>query len=118
MKLSIRKNRLKVELGALEKILAAKTSFEVPLEHIQDVTTEAPQTSLRDIRAPGTHIPGVIRAGTYHTTKGREFWYVTRSKNYLIIELRDEPYKRIILGLNNSECWKERIIDATKQSKD
>jgi len=44
----------------------------------------------------GTYLPEVIKAGTYYTPRGKEFWYVTK-KGCLVLELRDEPYKRIIL---------------------
>ena len=31
---------------------------------------------------PVTFIPGVIKAGTYLTNRGKEFWYVTRKNRF------------------------------------
>jgi hypothetical protein len=58
---------------------------------------------------PEFFLPGVIKTGTYYTDQGKEFWYVTQDRNYLILELKDEPYKRIILTLNNNESWQQTL---------
>lgn len=58
---------------------------------------------------PGTYFPGLIKAGTYYTRNGKEFWYVIRGKNYLTIELENESYKRIVLGLDENQEWVGKI---------
>ena len=102
---------MRIDLSDLEKVLAIKRDFEIPLEHIVEVRTEVPETSWREIRAPGTYLLGVIKAGTYYTPRGKEFWYVTK-KGCLVLELRDEPYKRIILSVDRYKQWAERIKKA------
>ena len=114
MKLTIYNGKLKIDLRDREKVLAIKRDFEIPLEHIVEVKTEAPTTSWREIRAPGTYLPGVIKAGTYYTPRGKEFWYVTK-KGCLVLELRDEPYKRIILSVDRYKQWAERIKKAVSK---
>ncbi|MGB7059068.1 MAG: hypothetical protein WBD58_15290 [Geitlerinemataceae cyanobacterium] len=80
-----------------------------PLEHIQRVTTEEPSSSWREIRAPGTFIPRVIKAGTYYTSLGKEFWYVTRDRDYLAISLKNESFDKIVLTVDRNTSWLERI---------
>jgi len=110
MRLSIENSRLRVELSILEKILSFRGSFEVPLEDVEMVTSGKPKGTWAEIRVPGTFIPWVIKAGTYFTRNGKEFWYVTRShRNFLTIHLKRGFYKRIILGLDASEYWVRRI---------
>ncbi len=58
--------------------MVIKRDFEISLEHIVEVRTEAPETSWREIRAPRTYLPGVMKAGTYYTPRGKEFWYATK----------------------------------------
>ncbi|MEM7725469.1 MAG: PH domain-containing protein [Cyanobacteria bacterium P01_A01_bin.45] len=111
MKLSIANENLKIEFSFLEQLLAARLHkfWEIPFSHIEQVTTNKPQTHWRDLRSPGSSIPGLIRAGTYYTNRGKEFWYVTKKQNYLVIELKDEPYKRIILTIDENSGWKQQL---------
>ncbi len=116
MNLSLVGNILRIELEWYEQLLAFNwdKTLEISLEHIEQVSTQEPSSSWAEIRAPGTALPGVIKAGTYYSSRGREFWYVTQDKNYLVLELRDESFKKIILTLEHNQSWAERIV----QSKD
>lgn len=112
MKISIVKNELRISFSLTKKILSVKGSFKIPLKHIVCVTTLKPKPTWKEIKAPGTFIPGLIKAGTYYTDKGREFWFVTKGKKILNIELKNESYKRIIVGLDNNVKWAKKISDA------
>ena len=114
MKLTIYEGKLRIGFGNFERVLAVKRGFEIPLEHIVEVKTEAPKTSWKEIRFPGTYVPGVIKAGTYYTPRGKEFWCVTK-KGCLVLELRNEPYKRIVLSVERYEQWAERINKAVSE---
>ena len=111
MNLNTINNQLYIELEWYEQLWAftINKTFEIPLAHIERVTDEEPLSNWAELRAPGTFLPGVIKAGTYYTKQGKEFWYVTNDKNYLTLELKDEPYKRIIFTLDDNEVWIERI---------
>jgi hypothetical protein len=61
---------------------------------------------------PGTNIPGIIKAGTYFTNRGKEFWYITRGREILRIELKGLFYNRIILGVKDSSLWITRLKSA------
>jgi len=111
MNLKITAHQLQIELEWYEQLWAfyLPKTIEIPLEHIEQATTEEPLSTWLEIRAPGTFLPGVIKAGTYYTKQGKEFWYVTKEKDYLTLELKDEPFKRIILTLEQNDIWVERI---------
>ncbi|MBE9127711.1 MULTISPECIES: hypothetical protein [unclassified Coleofasciculus] len=114
MNLSIIDNKLRIELEWYEQLWAVSwdKSFEIPLTHIESATTDEPPSSWTEIRAPGTFLPGVIKAGTYYTSTGKEFWYATNDRNYLVLVLRDEPFKKIVLTLDQNQLWVERILQA------
>lgn len=118
MNLSIVDNKLLVELEWYEQLWAftLNKTLEIPLDRVERVTAEEPQSNWAEIRAPGTFLPGVIKAGTYYTAKGKEFWYVTRDKDYLTLELKDEPYRRIILTVDRNNEWIERINQSQSAS--
>lgn len=115
MNLTINNENLQIELTFLEQFFAVRfrKNLEIPLAHIKQVTTAKPQSSWKDLRAPGTSIPGVIGAGTFYTDRGKEFWYVIKDRNYLVIELKDESYQRIILNVDDNEFWQQRLTQQT-----
>ncbi|MGV0025165.1 hypothetical protein [Phormidesmis priestleyi] len=119
MQLSIQNDRLQISLNNWERVWAFffNQTLEIPLQHIRQVTIEKPVRTWKDLRMPGTYLPGLIKAGTYYTDRGREFWYVTESDllrsyrkgRFLTLELEDEFYKRIVLTIEDNQSWAERI---------
>ena len=114
MNLSIEDGLLKIDLSRVEKVLSVHGSFRTPLEQVESVSTEVPRQSWRDHRVPGTFLPWVVKAGTYLTERGREFWYVTRNRGFLTIELKNGSYKRIVLGLNDNQHWADQIESSVR----
>jgi ssDNA-binding replication factor A large subunit len=111
MLLSIVEEQLQIEFTWKEQLFAVRFHklWQIPLTNIAEVTTAKPQSNWKEIRAPGSFIPGIIKAGTYYTDKGKEFWYVNKDSNYLNIELQDESYKRIILTVDNNDYWQQQL---------
>ncbi len=109
MQLNLDNGQLNIKLSILEKILSVRGSLKIPLDRIDRATTEAPKTTWREIRAPGTFMPWVIKAGTYFTNRGKEFWYVTRLRNHLTMELKKGFYNRIVLSLRDNQQWADKI---------
>jgi hypothetical protein len=109
MKLRLENSTLNIELSTVEKFFSLHGSFVIPWSHITQVKAAEPESSWWDLRAPGTFVPGVIKAGTYYTKRGKEFWYYRQGKDPLVLELRDEKYRRIVLGLDDSAAWQQEI---------
>jgi len=102
-------SNLYIKFNMLEKILGVHWSFTIPLNTISDIHTDSPMHLSHGLRFPGTFFPGLIKAGTYLTSRGKEFWYTTRNKKFLSIEIRQGFYKRIILSVNENEFIKNKI---------
>lgn len=107
MKLNLENGNLTIDLEWYEQLWAVtlEPQIHIPIERIERVTTAVPASSWAEVRAPGTFLPGVIKAGTYYTRQGRDFWYVTTDKNYLTLELHDEPYRRVIITTPDNRSW-------------
>jgi hypothetical protein len=104
MKLSIQNQTLTLEFEGLEKFWAFHFSgpLEIPLAHITGVSYTKPEMTWKEIKAPGSFFPGLIKAGTFFNSRGKEFWYVTRKrKNVVVIKLHDEKYASIIVGFED-----------------
>ena len=84
MKLSIKNSELIVKLGAKEKVLSVRRSFGVPLKNIKSAHDKRPPTLVwREWRFPGTFFPCLVKAGTYYTPRGQEFWCFRRNDQWI-----------------------------------
>ena len=111
MKVSIKKDHIKIELGIKEKIGAARGSLEIPFEDIVSAFSDTPSHP-SGMKIIGTNIPGMIELGTYLAGTQREFWYTKKGKNnYLILVLKSNFYSRIIIEIENSNELSQQIND-------
>ncbi|MEB3830809.1 hypothetical protein [Phormidium sp. CCY1219] len=112
MKLNLNGYVFQIELDFWEQLLAfnLENKFDIPLSHIAKITAEEPPSHWAEIRVPGTYFPGLIKAGTYYTPRGKEFWFVTRDKDYLVLELREEPYQKMVFTVDDNQYWIDKII--------
>ncbi|MEA5568230.1 hypothetical protein [Anabaena sp. UHCC 0399] len=119
MQLSIFNGNLQISWEWYEQLLTLNLNqtFLISFNHIESVSTTEPVSSWTEIRSPGTSIPGIIKAGTYYSNRGKEFWYVTQDKNYLTLELKNEPFRSIILTIDNHQDWAERINQSIQASE-
>jgi len=52
----------------------------------------------------GTYIPFIIIAGTYYLRNKTNFWDMSREKNTIIVELKDHPYNKLYIEVENPEA--------------
>jgi hypothetical protein len=112
MQLALEADRFVLTLEGGERVWAVKLGpLSIPKAHVVRAEAALPPITWKELRAPGTFLPGVIKAGTYYTARGKEFWYVVRSRKNspLTIELQDETYRRIVLTIDDAASWAERI---------
>lgn len=114
MKLNIDKDVLHIRLNPLEVILSQHGSLHVPLDRVTGASTDKPTSEWGQIRAPGTHIPFLLKAGTYHGGQSKEFWYTTVNMPYLVVDLTAWDYNRIVLTVSDNKAWAERINEKIK----
>ena len=94
---------LRVVVEGFDKVLALKSSVEVPLTHVRGASQD-PDT-LRErhgLRLGGTSLPGVVAAGTFFD--GR-WWFldVHHPELAVKIELDHEHYAALIVEVENPD---------------
>jgi hypothetical protein len=112
----IKGDTLHVKMNLLEMLFAFRRKLEIPLENVNSIQPEdLPLTKLyRGVRAPGTHVPGLIVAGTYYKDNQRNFWSVRRGQEIITVDLtEDEHYDRLVLGVQDAD----QIIDKIKERR-
>ncbi len=96
-----------LRLGPVDSVFALKGRLDIPRSRISSVEvidrSEVPSTEGAWLRAPGTHVPGLIRYGSYGREPLREFWLVRRQKQVVEVHVCDWAYHRLILGVSDPE---------------
>jgi hypothetical protein len=100
MEIRYEKDNLVVKLSFWETIWGMHSNFSIPKKNVVSLKETEPVSGWWDIKFPGTFFPGLIKAGSYLTRRGREYWFVNRNhKFFYTIELKDMAYKRLVLGV-------------------
>jgi hypothetical protein len=90
------------EVKGLHKLWAFKSQITIPKENIAAVyPNEENLNWIMGLRVPGTHIPGLITAGTYFVKEGRIFCDVMDHTKCIVVELKDEQYKKLIVEVED-----------------
>ncbi|MDT0446436.1 hypothetical protein [Streptomyces johnsoniae] len=93
---------LVVVIEGLDKLWSFKGSLTIPLANVRGATADPGiATEPKGIRAPGSHIPGVITAGTFHQDGETVFWDVKDPSKAVVVELADEKYARLVLQVDD-----------------
>ncbi|HCN74643.1 PH domain-containing protein [Pseudolactococcus plantarum] len=103
--LTIEKDRLIIEPKGLDKIWSFTNKIEIPFKNIISVSIDKKITNERK----GIRLLGLATfskwSGTFISKKEKNFWNVTRTETPIVIALRNEKFKRLIIGVANAEEW-------------
>jgi len=98
-------DRITYKLTPIEKLGAFGNS---PTANVTNLVTyfreENPWTvkTMRGIRAPGTGFPYVIMLGTLWHRRGRDFCVVYKRRPVLVLEFRNEKFKRWVIPMTEA----------------
>ena len=111
---------IRISLSPVERLLSGhiRSEIEISFEHVLCAGTSRPEREKKLLRLPGTHIPSLIKAGTYFTRGGREFWYVTRDRDYLVLSLANgttrfgkSPYCQVVVTVDGARSLAVEITE-------
>ncbi len=102
---------LVVHVQGLDKLWALKSRLEIPLAHVEGIERdeEEARSWWHGVRAPGTHLPGVITAGTFYSHGERVFWDVHHPENAVAIRLKDERYQKLVVEVADVDATIAKI---------
>ncbi len=110
--ISIINSSIEINVIGFHKILAFKSKFQIKKQNIRNVRFAEPALRPPLFRMPGTHIPGLIIAGTFFGNGKREFWDRTNKNESIEIELKNEKYTRIVVDVSNPEEMIRKLRNA------
>ncbi|RQX11451.1 hypothetical protein DDE19_30645 [Micromonospora ureilytica] len=89
---------LVVQIEGMDRLWSLKSRMVIPLANVRGATADPGiAAEPKGLRAPGTSLPGVITAGTFHQDGERIFWNIRDGARAVVIELADEHYARLVV---------------------
>lgn len=86
------------------KLWALKSELVIPRSNILGARRDpAVIHGWKGLRAPGTHVPGIITAGTFYLDGQRIFWDVRDAENAVVIDLADESYQQLVIEVEDPD---------------
>lgn len=96
--------QLVVHLNLRERLLSLSKTIRVPLGHVRGATDDDGFSNEIGIRLFGCAIPGVITAGTFRRKGDNQYVYARPRQRLVVIELADERWSRIVLGVTDARA--------------
>ena len=119
VEVTIEEDRAVFAVQGADRLWALKSRLEIPLRHIRGARRD-PEIAhgwWKGFRAPGTHVPGVIVAGTFYQDGKRIFWDVHEPANTIVVELADERYDEIIVEVADPAATLEALTAAVRSAR-
>jgi hypothetical protein len=114
-RVSIDGDDLIVDVEGLDRLWALKSRLTVPLANVRGATADPGiLRGPKGIRAPGTHIPGVVVAGSFYAEGERVFWDVHDAGKAIVIELGDDRYARLVIEVDDPRSTVDMIETAVR----
>ena len=111
--IEITKDHLVVTMQGLDRLWSLRRRIVVPLTHVRGATADSGVTrEPAGLRAPGTYLPRLITAGTFYRDGERVFWNLRASLEPVVIELLEERYARLVLGVVDARATAEEVEQA------
>lgn len=103
-KLIIKDNKLVVTPLGINKITSLKQKLEIPLNNVLGASVdEGILNENKGIKAPGTELPGYYWVGDFTKDGEKSFFNIKKGNPPVVIQLKNEKYSRLILGVDNPE---------------
>lgn len=108
----IENQKLLVIPQGINKIAALKNKIEVPIQHVVGASIDTGiLNDSKGLRAPGASFPGYW-AGSFKKSGEESFFNIKRGNKPVVIQLKNEKYTRLVLGVDNPE----NIVDLINNS--
>ncbi|MCU1370262.1 MAG: hypothetical protein JWO77_1456 [Ilumatobacteraceae bacterium] len=110
-------DELLVRPVGLVRLWALSKGLDCPVTAISDVGVSPRKGLVKGWRLPGTHLPGIMTAGTFRAHGDKDLWMVGRAKEVLVIELHDQPYRHLIVQVEDPHAAVEALRAAMNRER-
>ena len=109
--ISVSEGNLIVEVEGWDKLWSLKSRLVIPIQHVIRVYADSSIAKAwwQGLRVGGTHVPGVITAGTFYHHGNWVFWDVHDTEKAVVVDLRDERYEKLIVEVADPAATVARL---------
>ncbi len=99
-----------VVMHGLDKLWSMRSQLDIPLSHVRGAAVDPEIVhGPKGWRGPGSNVPGVLTAGTFHQNGELIFWDVHRGDNAVVIELEHDSFERLVIEVDDPQATVELI---------
>ena len=97
--LEVSDGNLVIVVEGWDKLWSLRSHLTIPVAHVSKIYADPGIANAwwQGLRVGGTHIPGVITAGTFYHQGNWVFWDVHHPEKVVVIDLHDERYAKLIV---------------------
>ena len=100
------------DVKGLHQLWAFKGRLDIPWEQVAGARHDPEVVKgWKGWRAPGTSVPGLITAGTFHLDGDRIFWDVSDGEKAVVVDLRDHHYRQLIIEVKDPAAVVAMLTD-------
>lgn len=113
-------DKLAIHLTGADTFFSLRSQLEIWLAHvvsaeIDPVARQEWQKWYLGLRLPGTHVPGVIAAGTFYKHGEWVFWDVHNPEKAITINLAHDMYSKLVIEVDDPAATVAAIQQAIAQ---
>jgi hypothetical protein len=114
----IAQDALIVHLQGMDRLFALRSRLEVPLSQVAgaEVDPEEARRRWHGIMERGIWLPGPITAGTFFQEGELVLWDVHDPEKTLVIQLKDERYRRLVIEVEDPQATVARVNEAATRA--
>lgn len=106
-------NNFTFTVEGMHKLWALKSQLTIPIDNVIDAHQDYDSIQgWKGWRMPGTSIPSIITAGTFYKGGSKIFWDVCKMENCIIVDLKEEEYKQLIIEVENPSESIAKLTDS------
>ena len=93
------------DVQGLHQLWAFKGRLDIPRDQVRSARRDPSAVKgWKGWRAPGTSLPGLITAGTFHLDGDRIFWDVSDPENAVVVDLSDHNYRQLVIEVEDPDA--------------
>ncbi len=99
---TIEGDELVIGQSLIESVLSLRSELRFPLACVTGITADPTIGSEpKGVRAPGTQVPGLLTAGTFHRDGNRAFWNIRRGTHAVVITLEGAQFDQLVIDVGD-----------------